>query len=114
MTVYEPIDAGRFEPAAARIEIDGHELLSVQEGYWPDIGDAFVRVQSVTVQLEADDRAVMLGRDGEQIVLSDQVLAYGLRPLGDGQYEVQPYVDLLAWRQDDGWHVKRLMQGGEA
>jgi len=50
------------------------------------------------------------GHKGPQLTPSDQVQPYGMRPVAGG-YEVQPYVDLLAWREGDDWHIKRLMQG---
>ena len=109
MSTIHEIKAPFFGPPAAVLNIDEQEMLTVEEGYWPDFGGTFVEVSAVIAQLDADDRAVMLARDGEQIVLSDEVLSYGAKRVKGG-YEILPYVDLLAWREDDGWHVKQLMQ----
>jgi len=114
---YEEIGAPWFEPPAAALMIDEHDMLTITGGYWPDVGGAFVHVEDQQVQLLADDNAVLLAREGEQgqpgagIVLSDVVLPYGALPVAGG-LQIQPHVDLLAWREADGWHVKRLVQEG--
>lgn len=113
MSVIHEIKAPFFEPPAAVLSIDEQEVLTVEAGFWPDFGGTFVEVAAISVQLDAADRAVMLARDGEQIVLSDEPLPYGARHVAGG-YQILPHVDLLAWRETDGWHIKRLIQGGEA
>lgn len=108
--IIETIQAAWFAPPAAVVAIDEHDRLTISEGFWPDVGGAYVEVATASVQLEATDRAVLLGRDRDQLVLSDMPLPYGVRAIGGDQYEIMPCVDLLAWREADGWHVKRLMQ----
>lgn len=108
--VYHDIDARWFEPPTAWLEIDADGQLTVHEGFWPDVGGAFVAVHTASLPLVASDGAVMLAREGPQLTPSDQVQPYGMRPVAGG-YEVQAYVDLLAWREGDDWHIKRLVQG---
>lgn len=110
--IREHIDATLFVPPATVITIDDQSLLTATEGYWPDYGQTFIHVPATQIQLGPSDNVVLVAREGGKLVAHEQALPYGLRPVGQWQYEVQPFVDLVAWREADGWHVKHLVQGG--
>lgn len=84
---------------AARVAIEDNVLV-VTGGVWPDFGDVQVLVASATVALESTDAFVLLDRDGGIVVVAE-LLAYGA-----GGHNM---VDLLAWRENSEWHVKRLV-----
>ncbi len=115
-TIYHDLAVPILELPAATLKIDGESLI-VRGGHWPDVGGVAVQVQGAQIALEEDDCAVALRRpDGEgpcAVEALTETPAYGLRMVGPGRYVVQRYVDLLAWREADGWHVKRLAQGGD-
>lgn len=87
---------------AAQISIN-NDTLSITAGTWPDFGRS-VSVPAVEVQLAPEDQFIYLDREGN-VVVSDQFLAYGQSPGGS----VNEMLDLLAWREGNEWHVKRLV-----
>lgn len=93
--MYHEINVRLEEPA--QIAIEGGQL-TVTAGHWPDFGDP-VAVGSVVETLQDTDRFVYLDRQG------GLVLADGFIPYGQGH----EMCDLLAWRENDEWHVKRLV-----
>ncbi len=114
-TVYHDINATWFQPPAARLEIDADGQLTVHAGYWPDVGEAFVELEDARLLLTDGDQVVLLARAdvGDRsrpgIAVSEHMQPYGLQPVAGG-YELQPHVDLLAWREGETWHIKRLVQ----
>ena len=88
--------------SAAQITIEVN-TLAISAGAWPDFGRS-VSVPAVEVQLAPDDRYVYLDREGG-IVVSDEFLPYGQDPAGNPN----EILDLLAWREGDEWHIKRLV-----
>jgi hypothetical protein len=89
----------------ARIEIDKDRLV-VEGGGWPDFGGVVVMLPSVTLDLEAEDRFVYADREGG-IVVSDGFIGYGL----EAANQQAPMLDLLAWKEDDDWNVKEMVNG---
>lgn len=80
------------------------DTLKVTAGKWPGFG-VLAGVSAASVALLPEDAFIYLGRAG-QIVISDDFLPYGIA--GDG--ELAEMLDLLAWREGDEWHIKRLVE----
>jgi hypothetical protein len=87
---------------AAQIAIEKTTLI-VTAGAWPDFGKS-VSMPAAEVPLVPEDRYVYLDRDGG-IVVSDEFVPYGQ----DGQGNANEMLDLLAWREGEEWHIKRLV-----
>ena len=86
----------------AIIEIAG-SVATIGAGDWPDFGRA-VSVPGVTFDLADTDAFIYLDRDGG-IVVSATFLPYGKDVAGN----LNPMLDLLAWRGGADWHVKELI-----
>ena len=81
--------------------IDETGVLHLSGGGWPYWGGAVLSVQPADLSLEGAV-AVYLTHDG-RVIVSDVELSYG---------EDLETFDLLAWRDGDGWNIKRLIVEG--
>jgi len=81
----------------AGISIVGDQL-TVSAGSWPDFGGAVIALSPMALTLDPSDGYLHLGRDGS-IYLSAESLPYG---------PDLPEADLLAWKQEGQWHIKKL------
>ncbi len=91
-----------FVANAAQISIS-NDTLAVTAGTWPDFGQV-VQVPAVQATLAPEDQYIYLDRQGE-IVISDVFIPYGQNMAGN----TNEMLDLLAWREGDEWHIKRLV-----
>jgi|GEM_PF-3822642 len=96
-------DIGWYEAgSAAQIAISNSTLV-VTAGTWPDFGRN-VSVPAVRVELLPEEQFIYLDREGN-VVVSDGFIAYGQDAAGNAN----EMLDLLAWREGDEWHIKRLV-----
>ncbi len=86
----------------AQIREDGNALI-VTDGLWPDFAGP-IGVRASRIIPREGERFIFLNRSGEAVCRSDFV-PYG-RNVAGVENEM---CDLLAWHEDDGWHVKRLV-----
>ncbi len=100
-------DIGVGFTRAAQIEIAG-STLAVSAGQWPSSGGE-VAVPAANADLLDSDSFVYLDRQGG-IVVSDEFIPYGQDAAGHDN----EMLDLLAWKEGDGWNVKRLVEVGSA
>lgn len=98
--MYHDIAVDLSNPAKITI---GEDQLTVTAGAWPTFGEP-MRLADVTEVLEASDRFVYLDHGGE-IVLAEDFIPYG----HDGVGQSNELLDLLAWREEESWHIKRLV-----
>ncbi len=85
----------------AVVTIDEGDVLTITAGSWP----GGVSVAGVSVALAPSDVAVYINRDGSGITISDAAL-----PFGEG---VAEYIDRLAWKEGDAWHIMRMVSDAE-
>ena len=86
----------------AIIEIAG-SVATIGAGSWPYFGQE-VPVQGVTFDLAETDTFLYLDLAGG-VVVSATFLPYGKDVAGN----LNPMLDLLAWRGGADWHVKELI-----
>jgi hypothetical protein len=79
--------------------------LTVTAGRWLVDGVTY-DVGAATATLEGTDKAIYLDRAGGLVLSDDDSLGYG-HSLRTG--EVQELADLLAYRVDAEWHIKRVV-----
>ena len=87
----------------AIIEIAGN-AVTITAGGWPDFDSKVAQVPGVTFDLADTDAFISLDRDGG-IVVSATFIPYGKDVGGN----LNPMLDLLAWRGGADWHVKELI-----
>ncbi len=98
--MYHDIAVSLSNPAHIAIEGD---ILTITAGQWPDFAGP-VDVPDVSETLLDSDSFVYLSRERD-VVLSAEFVPYGIGTTG----ETNELLDLLAWKDGDGWHIKRLV-----
>lgn len=81
----------------AEFEVAGDQLI-ITAGEWPDFDGAVINISPNLIALDPTDQFVFLGRNGS-LYISPEFLSYGAE---------EPIADLLAWREDGEWHIKKL------
>ena len=81
----------------------GEKGVTIQEGFWPDFGEN-VPVGEQTVAFGEGITHYYLTRDGV-LLWTNAFVGYG-RDLAGLDNEM---LDLVAWKDGDDWHVKRLI-----